>query len=160
MKVIDAETGEPFVLYYDDELQADLEAYRLRECPHSSTRYVRAIASNNSEHIRKQCTDCGLLIGNPIKKGTVSEIYPHDTSMYGLHEERRKREYQAIIQRHVRRQKTRNSQFWQEYAAYLRSDKWHQKRKLVLQRASGVCEGCLSHPATQVHHLSYDNVFD
>jgi hypothetical protein len=97
MKVIDAETGEPFVLCYDEELQADLEGFRRRECQHQLTRHVRAIASNNSEHIRKQCTSCGALIGNPIKKGTVSVLFPHDRDMHSQHQEQRKREYEAII---------------------------------------------------------------
>ena len=37
---------------------------------------------------------------------------------------------------------------------------WKKKRGKVLERASGICEGCLEKPATQVHHLSYEHVGD
>jgi 5-methylcytosine-specific restriction endonuclease McrA len=43
------------------------------------------------------------------------------------------------------------------YDQYLLSNEWLQRRRLVLQRANGICEGCLSEPATQVHHLTYDH---
>jgi 5-methylcytosine-specific restriction endonuclease McrA len=42
-----------------------------------------------------------------------------------------------------------------DYRAYLRSDHWLDIRRRVLQRAQGLCEGCLRRRATQVHHLTY-----
>jgi hypothetical protein len=45
-----------------------------------------------------------------------------------------------------------------QYAAYLRTPEWQRRRALVLHRAGGTCEGCLSAPATEVHHRIYDRV--
>ena len=46
------------------------------------------------------------------------------------------------------------------YRRYLASDAWQRRRSRVLQRAGGRCEGCGEHPATEVHHLTYDHVGD
>ena len=46
--------------------------------------------------------------------------------------------------------------WWQEYDAYLNSPAWKNKRRLVLQRAGDICEGCGATCRTmQVHHLRY-----
>lgn len=55
-----------------------------------------------------------------------------------------------------KREKDRQWHAW--YDEYLRSDEWKQRRHQVLQRAGGMCEGCLKRSATQVHHLTYDRV--
>lgn len=41
------------------------------------------------------------------------------------------------------------------YRSHLLSDKWRQTRQRVMQRAGGMCEGCLIEPATEVHHMNY-----
>lgn len=45
-----------------------------------------------------------------------------------------------------------------EYKAYLASDTWAQRRKIVLSRASYVCECCEHYTATQVHHKAYERI--
>jgi 5-methylcytosine-specific restriction endonuclease McrA len=47
-----------------------------------------------------------------------------------------------------------------EYTAYLESDAWKKKRALVLDRAGGFCEGCGVNIPVQVHHLTYEHLFD
>lgn len=47
-----------------------------------------------------------------------------------------------------------------EYRHYLNSPEWAEKRAAVLKRSKGICEGCLAEPATQVHHLTYDHIYD
>jgi hypothetical protein len=44
------------------------------------------------------------------------------------------------------------------YREYIQSKEWKEKAKLVRRRARGLCEGCLTERATQVHHLTYDNL--
>ncbi len=46
------------------------------------------------------------------------------------------------------------------YDRYLKSDKWKSKRRKVLTRANGKCEGCLEARATEVHHVDYQHLFD
>lgn len=50
------------------------------------------------------------------------------------------------------------SKYKQLYHAYLQSDLWRRKRFSILLRDHHWCQGCAMVKATQVHHLSYDNV--
>jgi hypothetical protein len=68
--------------------------------------------------------------------------------------------YTTIYQRHIQRQKADKSGYKAKYQAYLLSEQWKNKRTKVLKRAQGICEGCLDVPATEVHHRSYEHVFD
>lgn len=44
------------------------------------------------------------------------------------------------------------------YAEWCRtSPEWHRIRGRVLWRSRGICEACLTEPATTVHHLTYDH---
>lgn len=45
-----------------------------------------------------------------------------------------------------------------QYAEYLTSTAWMERRRLVMQRCRGYCEGCGSAQATEVHHLTYRHV--
>jgi hypothetical protein len=45
---------------------------------------------------------------------------------------------------------------WQQaYEIYRQSPVWCEKRRLVLQRAKKICEGCGCRPARELHHLRY-----
>jgi DnaB-like helicase N terminal domain len=46
------------------------------------------------------------------------------------------------------------------YQNYLRSDEWRAKRRLVMDRCGGLCEGCRNAPVSEVHHLTYEHVGD
>lgn len=48
--------------------------------------------------------------------------------------------------------------WWDWYDCYLESPEWKRRRDLVMERAGGRCEGCRENSATQVHHLTYENV--
>ncbi|AFO91729.1 hypothetical protein D1822_09875 [Phaeobacter inhibens] len=43
---------------------------------------------------------------------------------------------------------------------YLASDKWAVKRRAVMERDSQRCQACLTRDATEVHHLTYDRIFE
>ena len=51
-----------------------------------------------------------------------------------------------------------DAEWWFRYNTYLQSPEWEKKRKLVLDRARGICEGCGRKKAVQVHHLHYRRV--
>lgn len=42
-----------------------------------------------------------------------------------------------------------------DYEIYLRSDTWKRRRAKILERCGGVCEGCLTERAHDVHHKTY-----
>ena len=41
------------------------------------------------------------------------------------------------------------------YRIYLESAIWREKRRKVLERCRGICEGCGNRRAVEVHHLEY-----
>lgn len=47
-----------------------------------------------------------------------------------------------------------------KYREYLLSPEWREKRTLVLQRDNNFCHACKEQSAEQVHHLTYDNLFN
>jgi hypothetical protein len=49
----------------------------------------------------------------------------------------------------------RNREWWTQYDVYLSGPIWAAKRKEVLKRCGGLCEGCRSNPATEIHHLAW-----
>jgi hypothetical protein len=61
----------------------------------------------------------------------------------------------AELDEHISRKRG----MWQQwYAEYLQTNEWKERRRLVLERADGICEGCRQEPATEVHHTSYVHV--
>lgn len=75
--------------------------------------------------------------------------------------DREKKEQYEVqrLQRSIQREAERIQRV-QEYNSYLNSDKWRQKRAAVLRRAAGVCEGCGFAGAVEVHHKTYEHIFD
>lgn len=47
-----------------------------------------------------------------------------------------------------------------KYYTYLQSDTWKQKRAKVLIRDNGQCQLCKVQSATDVHHLTYDRIYE
>jgi 5-methylcytosine-specific restriction endonuclease McrA len=46
-----------------------------------------------------------------------------------------------------------------EYQIYMQSPQWARIRAAVFQRDRKICQGCLRNTATEVHHLTYANVY-
>lgn len=44
----------------------------------------------------------------------------------------------------------------ENYRSYLASPAWQEKRVAAFKRCGGICEGCKSAPATEIHHVSYE----
>ena len=72
-----------------------------------------------------------------------------------LETQARYQQYQAEQRRQERQRESERAQWHALYAEYLRGDTWRRKRNLVLRRANGICEGCGTASALQVHHTSY-----
>lgn len=48
----------------------------------------------------------------------------------------------------------------EKYAAYLKSSKWRNKRKKLFAIRGKICEDCGSKRKIQVHHITYDRIFN
>jgi hypothetical protein len=63
--------------------------------------------------------------------------------------------YAAEREERERQRAEADKQWWAAYGIYLQSPIWLEKRRLVLRRCGGICEGCGVRKAVQVHHLEY-----
>lgn len=160
MRAIDRETGEEFDLYHSEELQRDLANWgEAAECLHESKELRKIPIAGGRYQIRFQCLRCGDGLGNPIARTQAPEdLQLGDVRLKERYRSMRRSEHEEIIQKHIRKQKTKDTEFWIKYNKYLLSNEWKARRTKILDRSGGLCEGCRERPATQVHHLSYRHV--
>ena len=131
-------------------------------CEHNNKEIRRFIMSNGLPMYKYQCLECGAKVGQPIKKEiaiklTNGNIRNFDEKLYKIGENRI-REY--FTELNIERMEEKDEFTRWYYDEYLKSDEWRERRKLVLERANHICEGCLVSPASVVHHTNYDNVGD
>jgi hypothetical protein len=140
------------------ELVRDYREWLALACQHVATGVVCIRASNGAPMYREQCFHCGLPRGQWIPKSkiqNVADIQEVSADKLAEYEHLRFSAWRSIQAKHAHDQLEGGDN---EYAQYLQSDVWKQKRKRVLKRANGVCEGCGENPATQVHHLTYAHI--
>lgn len=54
----------------------------------------------------------------------------------------------------------RSEEWWAKYNAYLISPEWLAKLERVLWRDNYFCQSCLEERARQVHHKTYERIFN
>ena len=64
--------------------------------------------------------------------------------------------WKAEMEEREAEKERKNREWWAWYNEYLQSDEWWRRRRLVINRAKGYCEGCGTARCTQVHHLTYE----
>jgi 5-methylcytosine-specific restriction endonuclease McrA len=132
----------------------------MSRCGHHNMRIVWTQFNSHGDaylrpQLRNYCDDCGELIGGALKHSLATADTPQlsqDEAMRALHtreEYWRERDAERRLQ---------EEQWRQGYETYLLSPEWDDKRRRVLEREGGICEGCRKRPATQVHHETYQNV--
>ncbi|MFA6128818.1 MAG: HNH endonuclease signature motif containing protein [Bacteroidales bacterium] len=116
---------------------------------------------NGSKVLYKQCWHCGYAERNkPLNSWKFDDELRGEFNQVAY--ERRK-ELKDFERNSLYQRKTaidyRNSRYY-KYQEYLLSPEWKDKRTLVLQRDNNICQSCKEQPAEQVHHLTYDNLFN
>lgn len=156
---IDRDTGESFRLWPTPELSADKDDWWARACRHPNVRVVTRVTADERIQIRKQCLICGELRGGAVKRANVpADVPPEDKDLRARYQQARREEWESIEQKHIRKQKAHEADWWENYDRYLASPQWALVREKVLKRANRICEGCLERPASEVHHLTYAHV--
>lgn len=126
-------------------------------CAHRRTEVRYRTFANGTKHLATQCLDCGCRIGAKwlSQEGVnLGEISPWDDALeQGW---ARQRQQDALC----RRKKDRVARH-EEYERYLsESENWPAIRLKVMRRDNYRCQACLEVEATQVHHKSYEHIFD
>lgn len=132
-------------------------------CKECNFTFVKKPKVNGNYLVRKQCFYCGCLDNKVYKfsdvgiRSDVMKLPDFDEALNEKYFEvlRKKR-----LEEYKKNREESKNEFFKEYSIYLKSEKWNLKREKVLQRDSHLCQACLNRRATQVHHLSYEFVYD
>lgn len=124
-------------------------------CSHNNRGLVKRLIGSGL-HFGMQCLQCGRW--EAIKKKTLSVKELESAKLYDS--DLRKRACEIISRECEERSKEKSRKWWEDYNAYLLTEKWKDKRRLVLARDNEICRACLIRQAQQVHHLTYERVFD
>lgn len=158
--VDDFGTEASFDLRSSVELSTETNAsYRkLWECKHDGDKEVRTkIAVNGREMVGAQCLNCGRKVGDFLKKVDWPKIRPlWDEGLIDRCREEIERQNYPVYLKYIEIYQQRG----EEYGEYLNSWEWKEKRRLVMVRDKGICQGCLVAPASEVHHLTYSHIYN
>lgn len=126
-------------------------------CEHNTTAIGYVRTERGQVWYWNYCLRCGEKIDRLSKKEIPNpdDIQPLNDEIRRAFLERARLVYDSAYQSMVGE---RNRQWNAWYSQYLLTPLWRNKRALVLNRAGGMCEGCLTNMATEVHHLTYDRV--
>lgn len=128
-------------------------------CDHPSRSLTRFVSSSGAESYRIQCMRCGETTANPKKSSLsrtqISSVIPYNDELKRQWSKSRSERYQQV---RAAEEEKASRKWFESCNAYLDSPQWKARRRMVLTRAKGVCEGCLERPASQVHHLTYERV--
>ncbi len=140
-----------------DRLKLLTEHHEKYSCSHEEKALRKRIVKNGAVQFVYQCTRCGEPTSSPLSKTKAYELYAGEEPPVfdnDLKEAWTKARYDGtskIIEQD-------QTGFWESYSKYLASPEWVKKRKKVLKRSQGICEGCGEKEAAEVHHISYENV--
>jgi hypothetical protein len=127
-------------------------------CAHPERELRARIIVDGRQTFVTQCIRCGHT-SSPLARKRVKAISggvtlpPYDNGLENQWRARKSQEYDQVFKDLLPALQT-------ECQAYLRSDAWQEKRKLVLARAYGRCELCPAAEAAEVHHRTYIRLGD
>lgn len=148
------------------KLRAIRDAREEFSCRHDATQLRLRVVANGATQRVYQCLRCGAAASRALSKAETakatggSEIPSFDDQLLLDWQNAKSSAFAGIEDAFPKAVLTSKSQLspeaWREnYEAYLASPAWQERRRLVLQRAGGICEGCLTRPATDAHHKTY-----
>lgn len=126
-------------------------------CTHPTTQMRAKTVANGGVQWREQCLTCGRSTTNPAKQVPGRVVPNWDETLepsYAESVDSERAALEDVLIEQTLRIETGSEASYQEYLA---SESWAKKRDLVLKRDSHICQGCLLVPATEVHHLNYDD---
>jgi 5-methylcytosine-specific restriction endonuclease McrA len=129
------------------------------DCDHENCELVVRITAAGHRQFRYACPDCGRYVGEWLEENAVPLGARRNARPYDDAADRQAAEKERKRQRKL--QEKQDAEWQQKYNEYIStSPAWQEKRRLILQRAKGLCEGCGKLPAQQVHHLNYEHLGD
>lgn len=100
-----------------------------------------------------QCMICGGNVGGALKKSDwIANPKPFDES---LQRDESNRRWQHEQETRADQARADSAAWFKEHDAYLQTDAWKALRRKVIDRESGLCQGCRDTRGAHVHHLTY-----
>jgi hypothetical protein len=152
-------SGNLRVLATAEEI-AEIRAANPHLCKHPDVELRDYRTSSGGWQRKDQCKTCGIATSQAKPRNKEIIVPNWDIDLWKNWEancnEKRSEIEDDLIDR------TANIEIigYEYYEEYLRSAEWLKKRNLVLNRDDFVCQACLEEPATEVHHQTYDQIFD
>lgn len=153
--------GSYVKLVADADLEIAFAAWQSDACAHTQQFTGKTVNAGGVEVYRRYCKTCGAATTQSLPHRsvahttvTVIDTAKRDKLVDKYIAYRRDGLDDLAAQAADRQQPERRS----DYAEYLNSPEWAEKRAAVMDRYDGVCEGCRKRTATDVHHLTYRNV--
>lgn len=142
----------------------DLDWRRRLDCVHQRCETRKKPIANGRFMFQKQCLDCGSGVGTAIAAAQVvdksAEWDAAAAAAYARSWDERDKHTMAEFDDVAAQRTLKQDEWWAKYNAYLCSPDWRAIRSAVLKRDGGVCQACLERQAGEVHHLTYDHVFN
>lgn len=132
-------------------------------CQHIETTIAQRVYRDGRRAYVRQCVRCGsqtetlkteralLLIANGHKSTDWDD---------GIAKRFRETEGEAFRAELARKQEEQAAERRRQYQLYLLTDKWKDKRERVMERDGRLCQACRRRPATEVHHRTYEHIFN
>lgn len=122
------------------------------------------IDNKNQERIRlhRQCQNCGGYLDRtrPLSHKQYSSKIRFEFSHINFSSWNNDRNDELRnLWESVKEDNNTSSRFG-KYSTYIQSDKWKDIRSDVLERDQNLCQECKTNPAVEVHHKTYENLFN
>ncbi len=145
--------------------EGNIDFYSGTCCGNQDLINIRFEQSNGTWVQRVGCKNCKTLTGGAKKKSPDFDKLPYLNQQTYLSTEEARKESRDKIWHYIRKlseafREAGHAKWWEQYSAYLQTDKWKSKRAKVLERENWQCQGCGFSKAVHVHHTTYENLGD
>lgn len=149
------------------------DIYKCKDCNYMTTKRIDECCrisydiisiehrNDNLIKIYKQCMNCGgAFKTKPLSHKKFSKEIRAEFSNSKFEEWKEDRALENKYLWEFINQSNYESSDYAKYINYLSSKEWKIKRDKVFERDLYICQECKSRNAEQVHHITYNNLFD
>lgn len=164
-------TGESFIIESEHKFHdiyrclvcSYLMPFEIEDCcKHPYLNVTVDDKNQEKRRLHRQCLTCGGCVdrGKPLAFKKYSNEIRHEFSHYNFNKWHEERTNEAsYLWESVKQINSQTSRFG-KYREYLNSEKWKMKRTDVLIRDNHLCQECNNKPAIDVHHKTYENLYN
>lgn len=134
----------------------------LDDCCRDPFKIVIIDRTKKVERLLFQCKNCGGIVNKnlPLSFKKYREEIRDELNEYRYEEWKNKIHFHYLSVK----DDIQENNFWNskrgKYIKYLSSEDWKKVRELVLKRDENKCQKCKTKNADEVHHLTYENLFN